>query len=363
MRFRCERDVLAEALTTALRAAPTRSVNPAALQGVKVELRGDRLTAMATDLELRIQVDEEVAGEQDGVTVLPARLAADIVRALDAGRVSVVVEDEQATITSGRSEFTVRVRPVEEFPRVTDAITAEVTLEADAFAEALRQVVRAASSDEQRPVLTGVLLASEGEGLRMVATDSYRLAVRDLPGMSVLASGQHVLVPGRALNELGRLLGPGAELVVGLGDREATFRVGAKRLTTRLIEGEFPNYRQLIPQSYPNRLTVSKDALLAAVRRVRLFAIDAAPIRLEMSGEGLELQAIAQDVGEAREHLDAKFEGEPMRVAFNHEYLASGVEAVTGDEVELQTLDPMKPAVVRAPGQHDFVYLLMPVRI
>jgi len=191
----------------------------------------------------------------------------------------------------------------------------------------------------------------------------WRLAVRDLPGASVLGTDQKVLVPGRALNELQRLVANASELTLRLGERDATFEIGSTRLTTRLIEGEFPNYRQLIPASYPNKLTVSREALSEAIRRVKLLARDATPIRLQMTADSLKLTAITQDVGNAVEELDAVLEGTELTVAFNPDYFASGVEAVGADEVTLETLDGLKPAVLRGVGRPDYLYLLMPVRV
>ena len=257
------------------------------------------------------------------------------------------------------------MRPLsfDDYPRLASPASSAVTLPSAEVGEALRQVVRAASTDEARPILTGVLLTAEAEGLRMVATDSYRLAVRDLPGASVLGTDQKVLVPGRALSELARLVGNTGELTLRLGEREATFEVGGTRLTTRLIEGEFPNYRQLIPPTYPNKLTVAREPLMEAIRRVKILARDATPIRLQMTSDSLRLTAITQDVGNAVEELDAVLEGTELTVAFNPDYFASGVEAVGGDEVTLETNDALKPAVLRAVGRSDYLYLLMPVRV
>ena len=237
---------------------------------------------------------------------------------------------------------------------------------AAAFAEALRQVVPGASRDDARPILTGVLLTASAGGLRLVATDSYRLALRDLQGVSMLEEGQKVLVAAKGLGEVQRLLsGETGEIEVVLGEREVVFRVGTTEVTTRLIEGEFPNYQQLIPSGYPNRLTVSRDALQAAVNRVRLVgqSKDTAPIRLGMSSEGLELSAIAQDVGEAHESVEAKYEGTDLTVAFNSQFLLDGIDAAASDEVVIESIDPLKPAVMKATDSGDFLYLLMPVRI
>ena len=363
MKFRCERDVLAEALATAGRAATGRTGTLPVLSGLRLELVGDKLTVTGTDLELTIQLEAEVGGERDGGVVLPARLSSDIVRSLSAGKVELSVDGDDVSISGGRSQFSVRPLSFDDYPRLASPASSAVTLPSAEVGEALRQVVRAASTDEARPILTGVLLTAEAEGLRMVATDSYRLAVRDLPGASVLGTDQKVLVPGRALSELQRLVGNSPELTLRLGERDATFEVGTTRLTTRLIEGEFPNYRQLIPASYPNKLTVARDSLLEAIRRVKILARDATPIRLQMTADSLRLTAITQDVGNAVEELDAVLAGTELTVAFNPDYFAAGVEAVGADEVTLETADALKPAVLRGVDRPDYLYLLMPVRV
>jgi DNA polymerase III subunit beta len=363
VKFRCERESLAEALATAGRAAAGRSASLPVLSGLHLELKGDELTVTGTDLDLTIRLVIAVGGERDGGTVLPARLASDIVRSMSAGKVEVSVDADEVSISSGRSTFGVRPLAFDDYPRLSSSVNSSVTLASEALGDALRQVVRAASTDEARPILTGVLLAAENDGMRMVATDSYRLAVRDLGGQQLLGDGQKVLIPGRALNELQRLVGSGSEVTMRLGDRDATFEIGGTRLTTRLIEGDFPNYRQLIPASHPNTLTVEREPLLEAIRRVKILAKDATPVRLALGGETLRLTAITQDVGNAVEELDCVYEGAELTVAFNPEYLAAGVEACNGDSVTLSTLDALKPAIVRGVGHDDYLYLLMPVRV
>jgi DNA polymerase-3 subunit beta len=335
------------------------------LGGVRLSVTGDALEVTGTDLDLTITVATTVAGSGDGVVVAPGRLITDIVRALEPGAVSLESDEEELRIASGRSHFTVRTHPAGDFPRLPTPTGDTVSLEAAGLTEALRQVTRAASSEESRPILTGVLMAAEEGGLRLVATDSYRLAVRDLPGVGVLGEGQKVLVPSRALNELLRLLGSSTETVsLRLGAHDATFGLGGVTLTTRLIEGEFPNYRALIPSAYPNRLTVGREALLDAVRRVKLLARDATtPVRIALRPTGIELTVITTDWGTATEDVDAKYEGAEMTVAFNPNYLIEGVEAVTGDEVALDTLDALKPATLRPIDSDAYLYLLMPVRV
>ncbi len=257
------------------------------------------------------------------------------------------------------------MRPLalDDYPTLGEPSGEGVTLPAGVMSESLRQVVRAASTDDARAVLTGVLLAAEDDGLRMVATDSYRLAVRDLPESSVLASGQKVIIPGRALGELSRVIGDVEELTVRLGDREVTFESGTTRVSTRLIEGEFPNYRNLLPSSYPNLLTVGKASILEAIRRVKILAQDSTPVRLTLGGPTVQLTAITQDVGNAAEEIDAVYEGTEMTVAFNPDYLSAGIDAIDSDDVTLATMDPMKPAVLRGVGHDEYLYLLMPVRV
>jgi DNA polymerase-3 subunit beta len=363
VKFRCEREILADALATAGRAATSRTGTLPVLSGVRLDVIDGELTITGTDLELTIRLSVPVHSDQDGSAVVPARLVADIVKALPAGAVDVRLGDDEMSISAGRSQFSVRPLSLSDYPAQVESDAEPVTLSSEQVGDALRQVVRAASTDDARAVLTGVLIASEEDGLKMVATDSYRLAVRDLPQSSMLSAGQKVLVPSRALAELQRIVSGDEELSVRLGAREAVFEAGGTRLTTRLIEGEYPNYRNLLPSSYPNLLTVGRESLLEALRRVKILAQDSTPVRLTLGRETLQLTAITQDVGNAVEEIDASYDGEEMTVAFNPDYLASGIDAIEGDEVTLATMDPMKPAVLRGVGHDDYLYLLMPVRV
>lgn len=362
MKFRCERDVLVDALATAQRATSNRATLPV-LSGLRLSLRGDQLRLTGSDLDLTISTSVEVAGSEDGDAVLPAKYVVDIVRSLEPGAVEVATEDDGARIVGGRSNFRLNSFPADEFPNLVEPDGEHILLQSADLAEGLKQVVRAASGDESRPILTGVLLAAEGKGLRMVSTDSYRLAVRDLPGTTALAEDQKVLVPSRALNELARGLDGDADVTLVLGERDASFQVGDLHLTTRLIEGEFPNYRGLIPTAQPNRLNVDRQALLDAVRRVRLMARENSPVRLTMHDGLLELRAVTIDLGEASEQLDVTYDGDELTVAFNPEYLIDGLEVTPGEEISLETVDALKPALLRPIDNDDFLYLLMPVRV
>ena len=312
---------------------------------------------------------------------LRPRLLADIVRSLEPGAVTIESEGEKVEIGAARSRFSLRTFPVDDFPTLPDPPQPATFLPADSLAGALRQVVRAASSDDARPLLTGVLIAAEGSGVRLVATDSYRLAMRDIDGSDALVDSAQILVPARALAELQRLsvLGSAAKETGGssegddavgptvglsVGEHDVTFTAGGVKVSTRLLDGSYPDYRQLIPADYPNRLHVGKDSLLDALRRVRLLVRDnTTPVRLSMRSGGVDLTVVSQEVGDASETVDADFDGTELTIAFNPTYLIDGVEAVTGDEVLLETVDATKPATVRAAEETNFRYLLMPVRV
>lgn len=364
MKIQIERDTLVEALGAASRAVSTRAGALPVLSGVHIVARGNDVTITGSDLDLTVKVNVMAHTQGDGAVVLGARLVSDIVRSLEPGTVTIEVKDSTATLTSGRSSFNLRTLNAEEYPKLSNVEGEGVRVQADAFNEGLKQVLVAASKDEARPILCGVLLAATDKGLRFVATDSYRLALRDVEGLSILKSGSSVLVPAKGLAEVQRLLGKG-EVEVVLGEREVSFSVDNAIVTMRLIEGDYPNYEQLIPKDYPNRVTIATNDLAEAVKRVRLVAQDrnSQPVRLIMKTDGVELKQVAQEIGEAEEHVDAKCEGSEIEVAFNSEYLLDGLAAAATEEVIIETIDPLKPATLRGTDQEDFTYLLMPVRV
>jgi DNA polymerase-3 subunit beta len=376
---------LVEVLTTAGRAVSSRTSTSMALGGMRIEVQGNHLGVVGTDLDLTVHASTEAIGIKDGVCVAPARLLADIVRSLEPGAVTIDAEADKIEIGAARSRFSLRTFPVDDFPTLPEPPQPATFLPAANLASALRQVVRAASNDDARPLLTGVLIAPEGSGIRLVATDSYRLAMRDIDGSAAFTDNSQILVPARALAELQKLSARGmsaqeagsgageaessdngAAPTVGLsiGDHDVTFTAGDVKVSTRLLDGSYPDYRQLIPAEYPNRLHVGKDSLLDALRRVRLLVRDnTTPVRLSMRSGGVDLTVVSQEVGDASETVDADFDGSELTIAFNPTYLIDGVEAVSGDEVVLETVDATKPATVRAAEETNFHYLLMPVRV
>ncbi len=359
MRIRAERDDLADVLTRAGRAVGTRSPLPI-LQGVLCEVAGGRLTVTGTDNEVTVRTYLEVEVTEEGSTVIPAKLAADAVRKLPSGAVTLSTEDGHVVITGNGPEFKLREMSAEDFPKVSDGSGGEeITVDGDALIKALGQVGVAASADDARPTLTGVLFEADEESLRLVATDSYRLAVREVPGVATEGSR---LIPYRALRELGRTVGGGSMQVI-LGEREASFVTDQGRLTVRIIDASFPNYRQLLPDGHSNRLTVDKAGLIEAVGRAALVAEDHIPVRLAMHSGGVELSVIRQEVGEASELLEADYSGDEMTIAFNTRYLMDGISAVADEQVVIETSDPLKPGLIHGASDEDFRYLLMPVRL
>lgn len=364
MKFRCERDSLGEAISTAQRAVASRSGALPVLSGLRLTASDGQIELVGSDLELTIRVRVPAEIETDGQAVVPAKLFNDIVSKLEAGSVTVAIDGDNAVIEGGRANYKLRLLPIDDFPRLPEPVGAAITVDAAPLAEALRGVTPAASRDDARPILTGVLLTARNNGLRLVATDSYRLAVRDLGGVSLLAEGQHVLVGAKALGEVQRLLTDG-ELEVLLSEQDVRFSGAKGEITARLIDGEFPNYEQLIPSDYPNRLTISREALSDAVRRMQLVGQgrDSSPVKLFMSTDEVTLSSTAQEVGEAEESVDAKYEGTELSVAFNAQFLLDGAQALSGSEIVLEALDPLKPVTLRSVDQDDFLYLLMPVRV
>jgi len=362
VKFRCDRDALSEALQTVQRGVSSRPGIPA-LTGVLLEVEeGGELTLTTTDLEVSARLSIDVQVQESGAALVPARLLGDTVKSLSDAPVEFEADRAQAQIRCAAYEGALRLLPAEDFPGLQEPAGTRVTVEAGALAEAVGQVARGASRDEARPVLTGVLVEINREGVVMAATDSYRLAVRELVAS---ADGEgRAIVPERALSEAGRAAATDekAQVEIRVDESQVSFRVGRLNLTSRLIEGEFPNFRQLLPETHESRLIVSRQQLLDAVRRVGLLARDTTPVRLEFNALGVKLSSSSPDLGQAVETVEARYEGEDLTVAFNPQYLIDGLTASVGESVRLDVRDGLKPGVVR--GESDeFTYLVMPVRL
>ena len=362
MKFRCDRDLLSEALQTVQRGVSSRPGIPA-LTGVLMTASGEELALTTTDLEVTTEVHIPIDAREEGTALIPARLIADMVKSLAPDVVEIEADGSQAKVVCRSFEGVLRCLSAEDFPAVRDFEGTAIRVAAQEFAAGVGQVARAASKDEARPVLTGVLMEANREGVTLVATDSYRLAVRELQ-----ASGDgeaRALVPERALSEAGRAAQSQekGEVEIVIGESQTAFRTGSLRLTSRLIDGEFPNYRQLLPEPAENKLAAGRQELLEAVRRVGLLARESSPVRMELNALGARLSSQSPDLGNAVEALEASYQGEELTAAFNPTYLGDGLSAVTSERVTIEIRDGLKPALVRGEGDDAFTYLVMPVRL
>jgi DNA polymerase III subunit beta len=366
MKVACGRDELAEKLQVAGRGVSTRT-SVQILAGILLHAAGGRLSLAATDMEisLRVSLDAQVEGE--GSVVVPGRLLVDIVRLLPAGEVTISHRAEEGVVevVCGAAAYRLHTYAAEDFPRLpeTDDGTA-FAVEKEAFVDTIARVSRSASRDESRPVLTGVLVRFEGSKLVMAATDSYRLSVKET-GLSE-APGQELeaIVPARALAELARIAQPGepGTLQIGVQENQIVFGVEGVWLTARRIDGQFPNYKQLLPETFEAEVTISREELLDVVRRTSLMAQRKSPLRLRFEEGELTVSAHTQDVGEARESLPISYAGEPLEIGFNAEFLRDGLESVSDESVRLKLISPLRPGLIHGESD-DFLYLIMPIRL
>jgi DNA polymerase-3 subunit beta len=360
VRIRAQRDDLADVLARANRAVGTRTALPV-LQGLLCEVSGNTLRVTGTDLDMTVRTQAEVEVMEEGRAVIPGRLLSEAVRKMPAGQVTIGATDTDIEIQGNGPKFNLRPLTVDDFPNQEEMVTDGVEVDGEAFAEAINQVTIAASGDGARPILTGVLFESSDSGLRMVATDSYRLAKRDLPGVGLEVTG---LVPARGLRELPRTIGA-PKVTAQLREREAVFSSERGILRLRLIDGNFPKYQSLLPETYPNQMILDKEGLLEALGRVTLVAEDHIPVRLKLMEGGVEVSVSRQDVGAETEHLPGEFSGseEEVSIAFNPRYLQDGVTAIDGDKVRIRVIDSFKPGVLDSGDDSEYIYLLMPVRV
>ena len=367
MKISLERDTLLHQLQTVSRVASTRSAIQA-LSGVALAASADGCELRATDMDVGLRVPLEAEVAREGLVVLPARLLVDVVRALPATTVSLELRSSQQDVelVSGSATFHIRTLRAEDFPPFPEPDPeSSVSLPAGAFVATALKVAGSASRDETRPVLTGILVSAAERELRMVATDSYRLSVKETQLEEPLASSFEVNVPARALQELARIAshGEAGELSVSVRQNQVLFVLGRVILSSRLIDGQFPNYRQLLPETFEHQLAIDGAELTDVVRRVSLLAQKNAPLRLAFAPGELTVSAQTPDVGEARESLPVAFQGEPLEIGFNPEFLRDGLEAIDGGDVLLKLISPLRPGLIESADDSRFLYLIMPIRL
>jgi DNA polymerase-3 subunit beta len=354
-------------LQTVTRVASTRSAVQA-LSGVMISADDGSAELLATDMEIGLRVPLKADIARPGSAVLPARLLLDVVRSLPAEQLTLELRsaEQDVELISGPATFHLRTLRAEDFPTLpSPSPDTRIALPVEAFVQTVSRVARSASRDETRPVLTGILMSASVQELRMVATDSYRLSVKETALETPLQGSLEANVPARALQELARIAqqAPSEALAVSVGQNQVVFELGENVLSSRLIDGQFPNYRQLLPESVEHELRLSSAELTDVVRRISLLAQKNAPLRLSFSEGTLTVSAQTPDVGEASEAVPVPFHGEPFEIGFNPDFLRDGLESIDSEELVLKLISPLRPGLIESPDSGDFVYLIMPIRL
>jgi DNA polymerase-3 subunit beta len=362
-----QREALLTQLQTVTRVASTRSAIQA-LSGVQVVAAGGACELRATDMDVSLRVPLDAELVREGVVVLPARLLLDVVRSLPSPQISVELRpaEQDVELISGNATFHIRTLRAEDFPPFPEPDSdTGVSMPVEAFVATALKVAGSASRDETRPVLTGILVSATDRELRMVATDSYRLSVKETTLEAPLSSAFEVNVPARALQELARVAAgvEDQQLNVSVLANQVVFKLDGVILSSRLIDGQFPNYRQLLPESFEHELRIAGPELTEVVRRISLLAQKNAPLRLAFAPGELTVSAQTPDVGEALESLPVAFQGEPLEIGFNPEFLRDGLEAVEQGDVLLKLISPLRPGLIESGDGSGFQYLIMPIRL
>lgn len=363
MKIECARGDLLNAIQAVARGISTRSTLPI-LAGILFHAEKEGMSLRTTDLEVAIQTRAKAKVERPGSVVIPARILGDVVRSLDEAAMSLESEGGQATLKAAKAVFEIRTLPPEDFPKFPEInARQQCSLPTSTTKELVRQIGRAVSNDETRPVLTGVLLAADGNVLRMVATDSYRLAMREVRLTKPMEEPVKILIPARTLDELTKIVPDGEdEITLMVGENQAVFTFKETTFVSRLIEGQFPNYEQLLPGSFATRIVADKEELAAAAKRVSLFALHSSPLRMLIENGEARLSAASQDLGGASEQIGVEQEGESIEIALNAQFLIDGLGTMVGDKVAIELTTPLKPGLIKSTEQ-EHLYLIMPVRL
>lgn len=374
MKLRVDRDVLAEAVTWTARSLPQRPPVPV-LAGVRLEAQSNSLVLSSFDYEVSARCEVEAEVEEPGVVLVSGRLLAEISKALPAKPVDLELDGAKVSVSCGSAHFTLAAMAADDYPALPQMPAVAGTVDAAELAKAVSQVFTAASRDETLPMLTSVEIEVEGESLTLLATDRYRLAMREMRWQPADASiSTTALLKARTLSDVSKSLTSSGEVTVALSEVGSSstglvgFEAGGRRTTSLLTDGDYPPVRRLFPEETTIHATVGKEELVAAVRRVSLVAERSTPIRLSFTQGALSLEAGQGDDAQASEHLVAHLEGEDISTAFNPGYLLDGLSALTTPYVRLDFTHPSKPAVLTGVdaigGQVDpsFRYLLMPIR-
>ncbi len=357
------RDELLRGLGIVSRGVSTRT-SVQILSGILLSAGEGKLELAATDMEVSLRTAVEAKVETEGSVVVPGRLLLELARLLPEAEVTVEHKPEEAAveIRCGTASYRLHTYNAEDFPRLPETKGIELhEVDRETVLDTVGRVSRSASRDESRPVLTGVLMRFEPGKLVMAATDSYRLSVKE----TVLEGSVpelEAIVPARALGELARIAAEGEKLALGVHENQVVFGTAGAWLTSRRIDGQFPNYKQLVPETFEHEVALPREELLDVVRRVSVMAQRNSPLRLRFADGELTVSAQTQDVGEAHESLPVSFGAEALEIGFNAEFLRDGIDSVAGEQVRLKLISPLRPAVLQGEGD-DFLYLIMPIRL
>ena len=363
LRAVCSRDELTRALGIVSRGVSTRTTVQI-LAGILIETGEGKLNLAATDMELSLRTSLEAQAENEGSVVVPGRLLLELARLLPDAEVTLEHKLEEAVVEvrCGSATYRLHTYNAEDFPRLPAVEAVERhEIDRETLLETVSRVSRSASRDESRPVLTGVLMRFEPGKLVMAATDSYRLSVKETP-LEGTVPELEAIVPARALAELTRIAQAGDRIELGVHENQVIFGTGDAWLTTRRIDGQFPNYTQLVPETFEYEVTLPREEMLDVVRRVAVMAQRNSPLRLRFADGELTVSAQTQDVGEAKESLPVAFSGEPLEIGFNADFLRDGVESVLAEQVRMKLISPLRPGLIQGESD-DFLYLIMPIRL
>ncbi len=360
LRVVCDKDELASRIAITSRAVSSRSTVQV-LSGIHLGSSNGNLELAATDMELSLRTTVSGSVTGSGAVVVPAKLLADIVRLLPTGEVVLEEHDGSLKVTSGSYSSRLNVYAAEDFPKLPTTTGMFTALDTPAFLDTIDRVSRAASRDESRPVLTGILVRFEGTSLVMAATDSYRMSVKETT-LSQPGPELEAIIPARALAELSRIAAGSSAIEVAVEENHVVFHAGDVWLTTRRIDGQFPDVKKLRPDTFEAELALPRAELLEVVRRAAVLAQRNSPLRLRFAEGELTISAQAQDIGETSETLPIAYAGDPLEIGFNADFLREGLESVTTDEISFKLINPLRPGLITADGD-AFWYLIMPIRL
>ncbi|HKH11197.1 MAG TPA: DNA polymerase III subunit beta [Rubrobacter sp.] len=378
MRAVCSTDVFGKKLALVSRGVSARSTIQL-LGGILLEAADGALRLSATDMEISIQTISPAEVDGEGRVVIPARIFNDIVRSLPAGNFTLEYDGSEGTVrlAAGENEYTIRTYAADDYPKLPEfEAEGSFRMPGDSLVETVEKVSRSYSRDETRPVLTGILISFEDARVRMVTTDSYRLSIKETElGSTPFEGSREAIIPARAMTEVSRIFSGSDEgdVEVSLSENQALFRIGDVVFGTRLIDGNFPEYRRLLPTGFEREISVSREDLMGTLRRVNLFAqrqTPPVPVSLSFTEGSVEVIVKNGDVGEAHEKLPANSEDDFL-ISFNPGYLLDGVSAIDTEKVKFKLNEALKPGLI-VPGENgeengdgaepDFLYLIMPMR-